>query len=186
MFKKNAVFLLIIAGTICCKANDVKSENLIRNHDFTQGFKYWHVPLKKSSNTYSIKNIADKNILIIKGAPELGEKNNYVKCACRIKLTKDKISAKKFTFGVSLKAIKVSGQLTFAVREIDAAGKTITYQAIKVKKRDKYDWKKFSKTFSTSPKTVKLAFYIISRYLQKEDEIQAKDIFLYSKDQNTL
>lgn len=96
-----------------------------------------------------------------------------------MRLTKDKVTGKKFTFGVTLKAIKVSGKLTLAIREIDAKGSSVSYQAIKLKKRDKYDWKKLTKTFTTSPKAVKLAVYVISSYLQDDDEIQAKDIFLH-------
>jgi hypothetical protein len=51
-----------------------------------------------------------------------------------------------------LKAIKISGRLKFAVREINAKGSSVTYQEIILKKRDKFDWKKFTKTFKYETK----------------------------------
>jgi Carbohydrate binding domain len=177
MLKKTALVLLMAFGTIFCNAEETK--NLIVNPDFAQGLKGWYVPFAKTSSSYTLKKDDDKNILITKGDSKLGKKNSYVKCSQTLRLPKDKVSGKKFTFGVTLKAVKVSGKLMFAIREIDAKGSSVSYRAIKLKKRDKYDWKKFTKTFTTSPKTVKLAVYVISSYLQDDDEIQAKDIFLH-------
>jgi hypothetical protein len=119
----------------------------------------------------------DKNILVIKQNPNK-KKNNHVKCSTSIKLPPEKITGKKFKFGVTLKAKKVSGAGYLAIRENDSKGKSLNYQKIKLKKRDEYDWKKFTKTFTASPETVKLAFYIVTKYLGDEDEIQVKDIFL--------
>jgi Carbohydrate binding domain len=174
MLKRIALVLLMAAGTIN-NANAEKSGNLIKNTDFSQGLKNWFVSCAK---VYSTKEIDGKNILIVKGAPGSGGKNNSAKCIQNIKLSADMVSGRKFTLGVTVKAIKISGRLKFAVREINAKGASITYQEIVLKRRDNFDWKKFTKSFTASSKTVKLAVYIVAYYLEKEDEIQVKDIFL--------
>jgi len=176
MFKKITLVLLMAVSTIFCTAEEAK--NLIANADFAQEFKGWYVSKAKTSTSYTLKKLDDKNILVAKGDSKLGEKNAYIKCAQTLKLTKEQIAGKKFTFGVTLKAVQVSGKLMFAIREVDANKKTIRYQAIKLKKRDSYDWKKFTKTFTASPDTTEFAVYIVSNYLQDDDEILAKDIFL--------
>lgn len=68
----------------------------------------------------------------------------------------------------------------FSIREIDSKGLSVTYHTIGVKKSDKYDWKEFTKTFTTSPKTVSLAVYIIASNLHDDDKVQVKDMSLYS------
>lgn len=171
MLKKITLVLLMVAGGIFCQAEEAK--NLIPNPNFADDFKSWGRTHKKA---FSVKD----NILSVKGLPEIGEKNNYVKCAKSLRLSKDKVSGKKFTFGVTVKATKVSGKLMLAVRESNAKGITITYQTIYLKKRDKYDWKKITKTFTTTPKTVRLGIYIVATFLQGDDDIQVKDIFLHS------
>jgi uncharacterized protein YxeA len=182
MTKIITVGFLIAGGAMYCNAdavkesnNDDKIENLIKGAGFAEGFAGWYVSCKEA---FSLNKVAGENILIVKRNPEL-KKNNYVKCSKGIKLSKDNVTGKKFTFGVTLKAINVSGKAYFAIREVDANGKTVAYQKINLKKRDKYDWKKITKTFTTSPKTVKLAIYIVARYLGEDDEIQAKNIYLY-------
>ena len=171
MFKKITLVLLMTACGIICKAEEAK--NLIPNPNFANNFKGWFVTQKKA---FSVKD----NILSIKGLPELGEKNGYVKCAQGLKLPKDQIAGKKFTFGITIKATKVSGKLMLSVRQVDAKGKSITYKGIKLKKRDKYDWKKLTNTFTVSPKAVRLGIYIVSGYLEGDDDIQVKDIYLHS------
>lgn len=171
MLKKIILILLMVATGIICNAEEAK--NLLLNPNFADNFKGWFLTHKQA---FSVNG----NVLSIKGLPELGEKNGYIKCARSLKLSKDKVIGKKFSFGVTIKAIKVSGKLMLAVREVDANGKSVKYQAINLKKRDKYDWKKFTKTFTASPKTVKLGVYIIAKYLQGDDDIQVKDIYLHS------
>lgn len=170
MFKKIVLVLSMVAGGIICNAEEAK--NLISNQNFANNFKGWFITQK---NAFSVKD----NILSIKGVPEIGEKNKYVKCAQKLKIAKDEVTGKKFTFGITVKATKVSGKLAISVREIDANGKSVKYQSIKLKKRDKYDWKKLTKTFTTSPRTVSIGIYIVSNYLQGDDDIQVKDIFLH-------
>jgi hypothetical protein len=169
MLKKISLVLLMVAAGIICNAEEAK--NLIPNPNFADNFKGWYLTHTK---VFSVK----KNILSITGLPEAGKKNSYIKCAQSLKLSRDKVAGKKFTFGITVKVTKVSGKLMLAVREIDVNGKTITYQAIKLKKRDKYDWKKNTKTFIASTKAVKIAIYIVGNYLGKNDEIQVKDMFL--------
>jgi len=171
MLKKITLVLLMVACGIICKAEEAK--NLIQNPNFSKNFKGWFVTHKKA---FSVKD----NILSIKGLPEIGEKNSYVKCARTLKLAKEQITSKKFTFGITVKATKVSGKLMLAVRESDVKGKTINYQRIMLKKRDKYDWKKFTKTFTASPKAVHIGIYIVATHLQGDDDIQVKDMYLNS------
>lgn len=171
MLKKITLILLMVASGIICNGEEAK--NLISNSNFADNFKGWYVTNKKA---FSVKD----NILSIKGLPELGEKNSFVKCAQTLKLVKDKVAGKKFTFGITINVTKVSGKLMLAVRQIDAKGKSITYKGINLKKRDKYNWKKMTKTFTVSPKAVKLGIYIVARYLQDDDDIQVKNIYLHS------
>ena len=171
MLKKITLILLLAASGIICGAEEAK--NLIPNPDFADNFKGWYLTQKKA---FSVKD----GVLSIKGLPELGEKNGFVKCAKTLRLPKDKISAKKFTFGITLNVKKISGKLMIAVRQVDAKGKSITYSGFNLKKRAKYDWKKLTKTFTASPKAVKIGIYIVSRYLQGDDDIQLKDIYLHS------
>jgi hypothetical protein len=171
MFKKITLVLLMVASGIICNAEEAK--NLIPNPNFAKNFVGWFVTQKKA---FSVKD----NILSVKGLPEIGEKNRYIKCAQNIKLAKDKITGKKFTFGVTVKVTKVTGKLMIAVREIDAKGKSVKYQSINLKKRDNYDWKKLTKTFTASPKTVKFAIYFVATHLGGDDDIQIKDMYLNS------
>lgn len=171
MLNKIALVSLMIASGFICNAKEVK--NLISNPNFADNFKGWYVTHKKA---FSVKD----NILSVKGLPEIGEKNSFVKCAQTLKLTKDQVAGKKFTFGVTVNATKVSGKLRLAVRQVDAKGKTIVYKGINLKKRDKYDWKKMSNTFTVSPKAVKIGIYIVASYLEGDDDIQIKDIYLHS------
>lgn len=171
MFKKITLVLLMAASGIICSAEEVK--NLIPNSNFADNFKGWYVTHKKAFSVID-------NILSIKGLPELGEKNSFLKCAQTLKLTKDQVAGKKFTFGVTVNAKKVSGKLMLSIRQVDAKGKSITYKGINLKKRDKYNWKKMTKTFTISPKAVKIGIYIVARYLQGDDDIQVKDMYLHS------
>jgi len=170
MLKKITLVLLMVVGTTFCNAEETK--NLIPNPNFANNFKGWFLTHKKA---FSVK----ENILSIRGLPEIGKKNSYVKCAQSLRLSKDKVTGKKFIFGITVKATKVSGKLMLAVREVDAKGKSVKYQSINLKKRDKYDWKKLTKTFTASPKTVRIGIYIVANYLQGDDDIQIKDMFLH-------
>jgi hypothetical protein len=150
------------------------AENLTPNADFQNDFKGY---FRSSKEAFSLIKIGAQNILVIKQNPNK-EKNKHVKCSIVIELPPEKVTGKKFRFGVTLKVKKISGAAYLAIREIDSNGESLTYRKIKIKKRDAYNWKKFTKTFTTSSKTVKLAFYIVAKYLGDEDEIQVKEIFL--------
>ena len=171
MLKKITFTFLMIASGIMCNAE--AAENLIPNPGFADNFNGWYVTHKKA---FSVKD----GVLLIKGLPELGEKNAFLKCAQTLKLGKDQVSGKKFTFGITLNVKKISGKLMIAVRQVDAKGKSIAYSGFNLKKRAKYDWKKLTKTFTASPKAVKIGIYIVARYLQGDDDIQIKDIYLHS------
>lgn len=153
-----------------------ETKNLIQNADFANAFKGYYLTSKHS---FSIDKLDGKNILVIKSDanPEI---NKYLKCSKKINVPLKSIVKKKFTFGVTLKVAKVSGSAYFAIREVDGQGKTIVYHSIKLKKRDKFDWKKLTKKFTTSSNTASLALYIVEKYWGSDDEIQAKDIFLHA------
>ena len=172
MLKKITLILLVVASGIICNAEE--AENLIPNPNFADNSKGWYITHKKA---FSVK----ENILSIKGLPEIGKKNSYVKCAQKLKLTKDQVAGKTFTFGITLNVKKISGRLRIAVRQVDAKGKSITYSGFILKKRAKYDWKKLTKTFTASPKAVRISIYIVASYLQGDDDIQVKDIYLHSE-----
>jgi hypothetical protein len=171
---------LFTGGPAPEKADDPKGENLIKNSDFSQGFKYWYAPTK---DAYSFEEDKGAKVLTIKGVPELGKKNGYVACVERLKwLKKDEVTGRKFAFGVTLEVAKISEELFFSVRELDADRKTVVYHTIRLKKGDQYDWKTLTKTFTTSPKTVSLRVYIVARNLPADDRVRVKDLSLcYAK-----
>ena len=156
-------------------AQSTKASNLIKNPEFQKNFARWYVPFK-SLGKPKVDNLNGENILIIKGFSEDTEKR--IRCIQKLDLKKDEIAGQKFKFSVDLRAIKITGKVSFAVREIDSENKTIIYHSIILDKRDKFDWKKFSKTFTASPKATALGIYIIASYLDKDDEVQAKKLHL--------
>ena len=63
-------------------------------------------------------------------------------------------------------------------QEIDAAGKSLRYQTIKLTKYDQHDWKNYTKTFKLSPKTDAIALHITADYLDGEDSFRFANLKL--------
>ena len=88
------------------------------------------------------------------------------------------LAGREITLSFDAKAEKLSGNVSFAIREIDAAGKSLRYQTVKLTKYDQHDWKNYTKTFKLSPKTDAIALHVTADYLDGEDSFRFANLKL--------
>lgn len=159
-----------------CTAAAAEKENLIADPGFSGSAAGWRQDNEKA---FTVVKSDSGNILSVKGVPELGEKNRNLRFRQTIRLPKGTTPDDKFTFGVTIKATKVSGVLTASVYEVNGAGKITTRHVFRIRKRSKHNWKNFKREFSVAKDTKRLAIYIVASYLEGDDSIELKDIYLY-------
>ena len=167
---------LCIIGMVTIRA--AEGNNLLLDADFPNNSKVWG---QNNPESFVITEDAQlgKRIMAVKGIAD-ASKNAWIRNIQTIKgLSQEKIANNKFRFGANVKVVKISGKFQIAIREVDEAGKSITYKTISLGKFDSFDWKTLESTFTASAQTASLHFFIIANYMGVADELYLCSPFLY-------
>jgi hypothetical protein len=117
--------------------------------------------------------VVKDNILSISG--DTASKNNVCRSVI-FHLPYKSPADKKFKLSGEIKLEKINPKAKFevAIRLINAENKSIKYETFTLTTNQ--DWKKFTKTFTASVKTVKMQLYIIARNLADESTGSIKNL----------
>lgn len=85
-------------------------------------------------------------------------------------------AGQKFTFGGEVKGEQLKGKFEIAIRMIKADGKSIKYESFTVTKDQ--DWKTFSETFTASPDTSRMEYYILARDMGDESIGSVRKLYI--------
>ena len=169
--KKLLLGMLVSATWILAAQN---AENLVRNPDFQPPlWKEWHCNAPKN---FLAEKDGERNVIVIKGNTPAKGFQRIIQTYRQLKGAD--LAGREITLSFDAKAEKLSGNVSFAIREIDAAGKSLRYQTVKLTKYDQHDWKNYTKTFKLSPKTDAIALHITADYLDGEDSFRFANLKL--------
>ena len=154
----------------------LRSEEItILNQYFEENFKYWvnDETAKAKDFGFTTETVDNEKCLVAIGVAD-PEKQKGRGMRQIIRVPKDKISNKYFTFSADVKSIKNSGTLRLAIREVNRQGKTIRYHNLDIGKWAPKEWKRFLKQIHIGLKTERLEIYIKTMYLKPGDKILLK------------
>lgn len=171
--KRAAVIFALAVSAVLLGAGE---KNLIRNPDFLAAARNeWHCNAPKN---FLPGKDGNRTFVEIKGnTPPKG----FQRMIQSIPLKPEELAGKEAVLSFDAKVDKLSGKVSFAVREIDKKGKSLRYETIALTKYDKHDWKGYSRTFKISPETASIALHITADYVGSEDAVRYADLKLILK-----
>jgi hypothetical protein len=117
----------------------------------------------------------DINILKMVGRPDRGDANAWQTTICQLPF--QNVANENFRIQAEIKVDKINGgEFRIVACEINAAGKTITYDGIIVKAD--CPWKNYSKDMKIQENAVKLAIFVIGVNLGKDTVAQVKNVYI--------
>jgi len=151
-------------------------KNLIRNPDFLAAARNeWHCNAPKN---FLPGKDGKRNFVEIRGNAPPKEFQRMIQS---IPLKPEELAGKEAVLSLEAKVDRLSGKVSFAVREVDKAGKSLRYETIALTKYDRHDWKEYRRTFKISPETASIALHITADYLGAEDAVRYADLKLILK-----
>lgn len=150
--------------------------NLIRNPDFLASERRaWYCSDPKN---FLAEREGDRAIVEIRGnTPPKG----FQRIIQSIALKPEELAGKEAVLSFEAKVGKLSGKVSFAIREIDKTGKSLRYESIELSKYDRHDWKEYSRKFRIAPETASIALHITADYLGADDAVRISGLKLILK-----
>jgi hypothetical protein len=164
--KRLIMVFLFITGTAVYTA---EKQNLITNQELTNKMAGGYC----NSQNFKAEKEGEKNIVVITGNKPPKGFQRIIQGINGIK--PEDLKDAEVTLSFKIKIIKLSGSVTFAVREANEQ-KSLRYNEIKLTKYDQHDWKEYTNTFKLYPITTILGLYITADYLEAEDVVMFSDL----------